>query len=55
MDITNEQMILASIGFSWDKGSMVSFSSEFYRDTERLISELENHEIVYLLRSKFTK
>ncbi|OIJ12614.1 hypothetical protein BKP35_10525 [Anaerobacillus arseniciselenatis] len=55
MDVTNEQMVLASIGFSWDEGSMVSFSSEFYRDIERRISELENHEVVYLLRSKFTK
>ncbi|OIJ20709.1 hypothetical protein BKP45_08690 [Anaerobacillus alkalidiazotrophicus] len=55
MDVTNEQMVLASIGYSWDEGSMVSFSSEFYRDIERRINELENHEVVYLLRSKFTK
>ncbi len=55
MDITNEQMILASIGFSWGEGSMISFSSESYRDAERLIGELENYEVVYLLRSKFTK
>ena len=55
MDVTNEQMVLASIGFSWDASSMVSFSSEFYRDNERRINELENHEVVYLLRSKFTK
>lgn len=55
MDVTNNQMILASIGFSWDEGSMVSFSADFYKDTEPRISELENHEVVYLLRSEFTK
>lgn len=55
MDVTNEQMVLASIGYSWDEGSMVSFSSEFYREIEHRNIELENHEVVYLLRSKFTK
>ncbi len=54
MDITNEQMVLASIGYSWGEGPLVSFSTEFYKDIERRIIELENHEVVYLLRCKFT-
>lgn len=55
MDITNEQMILASIGFSWGEGSMVSFSTDFYKNAEPLISELENYEVAYLLKSRFMK
>src|SRR5690625_4019987 len=55
MDITNDQLILASIGFSWDEGSMVSFTTDFYKEAEPRISELENHEIVYLLKGEFTK
>lgn len=55
MEITNDAMILASIVFAWDKNSMVSFPTNFYNDAEPRISELENHEVVYLLRSEFTK
>lgn len=55
IEVTNEQMVLASIGFAWDESSMVSFSSGFYKDDERRISELENYEVAYLLKSKFIK
>lgn len=55
MDITNGQMILASIVFAWNKNPMASFSTDFYKETEPRISELENHEVVYLLRSEFIK
>lgn len=55
MEITNDAMVLASIVFAWDKSSMSSFPNEFYIDAERGNSELENHEVVYLLKSAFTK
>ncbi|WP_017472366.1 hypothetical protein [Amphibacillus jilinensis] len=55
IDVEDEEIVLASIGFSWDEDSMVSFSSEFYSDNERRIEELENYGVVYLLKSKFTK
>ncbi|MDE5414262.1 hypothetical protein [Alkalihalobacterium chitinilyticum] len=55
MDIINENLVLASIRYSWGEGSMGSLSSEFYKDVEGQINEIENFEVVYLLRSKFTK
>ncbi|MFN7253500.1 MAG: hypothetical protein ACK4M9_22405 [Anaerobacillus sp.] len=55
MDITNENLVLASIRYSWGEGGMRSLSSEFYKDVEGQINEIENFEVVYLLRSKFMK
>lgn len=55
IDITNEQMVLASIGFSWDEDSIVSFSPDLYSDDERRSIGLENYEVAYLLKSTFLK
>lgn len=55
MDVTNEEMILASIGYSWDEGSTASFSPEFFADVERRSNALENYQVVYLLMCKFTE
>lgn len=55
MDITDEEMILANIGFSWGQDSITSFSPEFYRDDEHRISELEKFEVAYILKSTFIK
>lgn len=55
MKITNDAMVLANIVFTWDKSSMTSFPDEFYKDIEHGNNELENHEVVYLLKSAFSK
>lgn len=55
VDITNEEMVLGSICFVHGKEVMSSLSSDFYKDVEGRISEIENYDVVYLLRSKFTK
>lgn len=55
MELMDEEMVLASVGFSWDQGSVASFSPEFYRDDEHRISELGKYEVAYLLKSTFIK
>lgn len=53
IDITNDELVLGSICYSWDEAGMSSLSSEFYHDVEGRIHEIEKYEVVYLLRSKF--
>lgn len=55
MEITNEEMALGSIYFSWGDGSTSSLTSSFYKDVEVRLNEIENYDVVYLLRSKFVK
>lgn len=55
MDITNGELVLASICYAWGDGSMRSLSPDFYKDVESHIDEIENYDVVYLLKSKFTK
>lgn len=55
MDVTNGELVLASICYSWGDGSMRSLSPDFYKDVESHINEIENYDVVYLLKSKFTK
>ncbi|OLS37127.1 hypothetical protein BTR22_10625 [Alkalihalophilus pseudofirmus] len=53
IDITNDELVLGSICYSWDEAGMSSLSSEFYHDVEGRMHEIEKYEVVYLLRSKF--
>lgn len=54
MDITDEEIVLASIGFSWEE-SISSFSPDLYTNAEHRSTMLENYEVAYLLVTKFTK
>ncbi|OLS40472.1 hypothetical protein BTR25_09780 [Bacillus sp. MRMR6] len=54
MVITN-QMVLASICFSKAGPTVSTLSSDFHVDMPRHIDELKNYEVVYLLRSEFSK
>lgn len=55
MDITGGELVLASICYAWGDGSMRSLSPDFYKDVESHINEIENYDVVYLLKSQFTK
>lgn len=52
--IIKGEMVLASICYS-KKASMRTLSPDFYRDVDRHINEIKDYDIVYLLKSEFTK
>lgn len=54
INITNEEIVLASIAYSWEEG-VSSFSPDFYTNSEHRIKKLEEYEVAYLLVSKFSK
>ena len=49
------EMVLASVCYSNDKNGISTLDSDFYRDPEGHIGELEIYEVVYLLKVKFIK
>jgi len=51
----NGEMVLASICYSSGEGGMSSPSSDFYNDVEGNIYEIKDYEVVYLLKSEFTR
>lgn len=55
MEITDGELVLGSICYAWGENSMSSLTSEFYKDIEGRIHEIESYEVVYLLKSKFMK
>ncbi|MRX72114.1 hypothetical protein GJU40_08060 [Bacillus lacus] len=55
MDVTENEMVLAAMIYSFEKNSINSFSEEFFKDAEVRESELKNKEAVYLFKCKFTK
>jgi len=48
------ELVLASICYSSD-GSMSSLTSDFYKDVDGHMSELEDYDVVYLLKAEFNK
>lgn len=55
MDVTEGELALGSICYSFEGNGMSSLSSDFYKDAEGHINEIENYDVVYLLKSQFTK
>jgi len=49
------ELVLASLCYKKDGSDMRSLSSDFYRDAEKNIDELQNYETVYLFKSEFTQ
>ena len=48
------EVLLASICYSSD-GSMSSLTTDFYKDADGHMNELEDYDVVYLLRAEFNK
>lgn len=56
IDLKNtSKPVLASIGYSSSHDGMRSLSTDFYHDMDSHIDELKAYDVVYLLRSEFTK
>lgn len=53
--LNKNKLVLASICYSSGHGSMHSLSTDFYNDMDSHINELKDYDVVYLLRSEFTK
>lgn len=53
IDVSNGEVVLASIAHGSGEGGMRSISSEFYEDVEGNIEEIEEYEVVYLLKTLF--
>ncbi|UFT99442.1 hypothetical protein KO561_00080 [Radiobacillus kanasensis] len=54
VDVSDEEIVLASICFSGDRG-MSSLSPDFYKDMKHHMDELKRYEVVYVLKGKFLK
>jgi len=52
---STNKLALASICYSSGNEGIRSLSTDFYRDTEGHMDELKKYDVVYLLRSEFTK
>ncbi|CAH0229037.1 hypothetical protein SRABI96_02628 [Peribacillus sp. Bi96] len=52
---TTNKPVLASICYSSGDEGIHSLSTDFYNDMDRHIDELREYDVVYLLRSEFTK
>jgi hypothetical protein len=52
---STNKLALASICYSSGNEGIRSLSTDFYGDTEGHIDELKKYDVVYLLRSEFTK
>ncbi|MBB6452472.1 hypothetical protein HNQ94_000917 [Salirhabdus euzebyi] len=52
---TTGKMVLASICYSNDDGSMSSLPHSFFQDVEGNISDLEKYDVAYLIKSEFIK
>lgn len=48
------EVVLASICYSTD-GHMRSLTTDFYQDVDSHMNELENYDVVYLLKAEFIK
>ncbi|WP_262176455.1 hypothetical protein [Saccharococcus sp. Marseille-Q5394] len=48
------EVVLASICYSTD-GHMSSLTTDFYQDVDGYMNELENYDVVYLLKAEFNK
>ena len=48
------ELVLASICYSSD-GHMSSLTTDFYQDVDGHMNELENYDVVYLLKAEFNK
>ena len=48
------EVVLASICYSSD-GSMSSLTTDFYKDVDGHMNELEDYDVVYLLKAEFNK
>ncbi|WP_285769021.1 hypothetical protein [Peribacillus sp. SI8-4] len=56
IDLKNtSKPVLASICYSSNQGGTSSLSTDFYHDMDNHIDELKAYDVVYLLRSEFTK
>ncbi|MCO0597073.1 hypothetical protein NGI46_06290 [Peribacillus butanolivorans] len=53
--LISDKMVLASVGYSYGEGSMRTLSQDFYSDMDHHINEIKDFDVVYLLRSEFTK
>ncbi|KON70985.1 hypothetical protein AKG34_20895 [Peribacillus butanolivorans] len=53
--LNTNKLVLASICYSSGNESMHSLSTDFYNDMDSHINELKDYDVVYLLRSEFTK
>ncbi len=47
------EIVLASICYSSDESGMSSLTTDFYKDVEGHMSELEEYDVVYLLKAEF--
>ncbi|MGE7186089.1 hypothetical protein ACQKKK_19595 [Peribacillus sp. NPDC006672] len=54
-NINTKKLALASICYSSGDEGMHSLSNDFYNDMDRHMEELKEYDVVYLLRSEFTK
>ncbi|WMX55107.1 hypothetical protein [Peribacillus sp. R9-11] len=53
--LKTNKLVLASICYSSGHEGMHSLSTDFYNDMDSHINELKDYDVVYLLRSEFTK
>lgn len=53
--LENGEVILASICYSDDDNGMHSLTTAFYEDAENHMNELEEYDVVYLLKAEFIK
>lgn len=49
------EIVLANICYSEDENTMSSLSTDFYEDPEGHMDELEEYDVVYLLKAEFIK
>lgn len=46
-------MVLASLCYSSSEAVMQTLSTDFYRDMDSHLHELENYDVVYLVKAEF--
>lgn len=49
------EVVLGNICYSSDENGMSSLTNDFYDDVEAHMNELEEYEVVYLLKAEFVK
>ncbi|MFD1068203.1 hypothetical protein [Oceanobacillus locisalsi] len=53
--LDNGEVVLANISYSDDENGMHSLTTDFYEDAADHMNELEQYDVVYLLKAEFSK
>lgn len=55
IDYSEGEVIIGSFAYSWDESGMSSIPQSFYEDPEANVQEIEEYELLYLIKASFTE